>query len=225
MRGNHMKSAAPGYPGFFTALRRELKKRRYDAATANEFLQPLKSFSAYFYPCHPRELTDTDIRGYLLYRKRTKPMDNREWSRLSKALQFLYGEIYGRRLNLGSGAHPGSPPDLFVRISSIMNAKHRALLSLVCSAGLRPVEAVSLKPEDIDIEKHHVHVRSTQGKGDRLAPLPAGALEELQFYFKEFHPRGWLFSGQRGNKHLSRSSAQKIVKKVLGPRNLKQPKG
>src|SRR5260221_3694857 len=173
MRGKYMKSSAPGNPGFFTALRRELKKRKYDSAAANGLLQPLKSFSAYFYPCHPRELTDTDIRGYLLYRKRAKPMDNQEWSRLARALQFLYGEIYGRRINLGSRPHSGNPADLSARISSIRNAKHRAHLRLVCSAGLRPGEAVSLRPEDIDVEKHRVHIRSTRGKPDRLAPLPS----------------------------------------------------
>ncbi len=211
-----MKKVAGTQEGMLAILRRELKRKRYDGVAANELLHSLKSFAAYFYPCHPRELTETDIRGYLLYRKTTKPMRSHEAAGLLKALRFLYGEMYGRRMHLGRGPESGHPAEISARISTLGNAKHRALLSLVCSAGLRIGEAVTLRASDVDVEKHQVRIRSTRGKKDRLAPLPAGALEELEFYFKESNPTDWLFAGQRRGGHISQGSAQKIFREAIG---------
>ena len=215
---------APINEGFFTALRREFRKRKYDAATVEEYLHSLKSFVAYFYPCHPRQLTDTDIRGFLLHIQRYRPFTPEGGASFLNALRFLYAEVYGMPFRItsmpeprGRGTRPTAPDraELATIISSIGNAKHRALLALICSAGLRLGEAVKLRARDIDTNKHVVRVRSTDGRQDRLAPLPSVALEELQFYFKEFKPTTWLFEGQQGGTHLSRSSAEKILRRAI----------
>jgi len=218
--------------GLFVVLRREMKKRKYDPATVNCCLHSLKPFVDYFHPCHPRQLTETDIRGYLLHLQRSKPLPTEEGRTLLNALRFLYGEIYGIPFRITSLPHPrrdGKQPlildknEFATLISSIENTKHRTLLTLIYSAGLRLGEAVRLKPEDIDSNKHRIHVRSTSGKKDRSAALTSGALEELQFYFKEFRPTKWLFEGQHGGTHLSPSSAEKIFKRAVEKAGIDKP--
>lgn len=217
--------------GFFAVLKRELKGRKYDPATVNNYIHSLKSFVGYFHPCHPRQLSETDIRGYLLHVQRSRPLTMEEGTLLLNALRFLYGEMFGIPIRIGSVPQPrrdGKSPLLLGRnefavlIGSIENVKHRALLTLIYSAGLRVGEAVKLRPEDIDSARHLIHVRSTNGK-NRIAALTNGALEELQFYFKEFKPTKWLFAGQHGGTHLSPGSADKIFRRAAEKAGINKP--
>jgi integrase len=217
---------------FFALLKRELRRRNHDAATVAGYLETLNSFATYFHPCHPRQLTETDIRGYLLYLQRSKPMTPEQTGTLLGALRFLYGEVYGMPFRITALPHPKparTPPvlrdknDLMALISSIENVKHRTLLTLIYSAGLRLGEAVTLRPEDIDARRRVIRVRSTNGKRDHVAPLPDGALEELQFYFKEFKPTKWLFEGQHDGTHLSRDYAGRIFKRATARAGISLP--
>src|SRR5258708_7951994 len=76
-------------------FKRELRRQKYDSARLSAYLRVLDSFATYFHPCHPRQLTETDIRGYLLYLQRSKPLTTEQGATVVGALRFLYAEIYG----------------------------------------------------------------------------------------------------------------------------------
>jgi integrase len=217
---------------FSALLKRELRRQKYDSVKVSAYLHALESFATYFHPCHPRQLTETDIRGYLLYLQRSKPLTPDQGATVLGALRFLYAEVYGIpfRITVIPHSRPGRTPsvlreksDLMALISSIENVKHRALLTLIYSAGLRLGEAVALKPGDIDANRHLIHIRSTNGKQEHVAPLPNQALEELQFYFKEFKPTKWLFEGHNGASHLSQAYAGKIFKRAAARAGISMP--
>lgn len=75
-------------------------------------------------------------------------------------------------------------------ISSIRNLKHRAMIVLMYSAGLRRAELLNLKPKDIDSERMRVHIRQGKGKKDRYTLLSASCLELLRSYYKFYRP--WI---------------------------------
>jgi integrase/recombinase XerD len=217
---------------FYSLLKRELRRRKCSPAIVSAYIQTLSSFASYFHPGHPRQLTETDIRGYLLYLQRSRPLTPEQSRVVLDALRFLYVEIYGIPFRITSVPHPRhgrTPPvlldrsDFMALIGSIENVKHRALLTLIYSAGLRLGEAVALKPGDIDTGKRVIRVRSMNGKRDHVTPLPDGALEELQFYFKEFKPTKWLFEGQNGGTHLSPGYAEKIFKRAVARAGISMP--
>jgi site-specific recombinase XerD len=98
--------------------------------------------------------------------------------------------------------------------STITNLKHKALLSLLYSAGLRIGEAIALEITDIDSQRMLIHVRQAKGKKDRYTLLSVVFLEILRAYYLAYKPKKYLFEGQDGG-HYSNASAQKVLKNAL----------
>ena len=94
--------------------------------------------------------------------------------------------------------------------SCIDNIKHKALMVMMYSSGLRVGEVVRLKIEDIDSKRMLIHVRQSKGYKDRYTLLSKQALVILRDYFKRYKPEVWLFPGGKSNDHLTERSAQKV---------------
>lgn len=62
------------------------------------------------------------------------------------------------------------------------NIKHKAILMLIYSAGLRASEVIKLKPEDIDIQRKLIQVKGAKGRKDRYTILSDAAMETLGIY-------------------------------------------
>jgi integrase/recombinase XerD len=95
-------------------------------------------------------------------------------------------------------------------IAAVKNLKHRVVLMLLYSCGLRLSECVDLKP--IHIESTRMKVRVEQGKGnkDRYTLLPQRTLTTLREYFREVRPKEWILEG-KGGKQYGKRSIGKIV--------------
>jgi len=94
--------------------------------------------------------------------------------------------------------------------SSVKNVKHRAILMLTYSSGIRVGEVVRLKKDDIDSKRRLIHIKGSKGRKDRYTLLSDTALKALREYWKEYRPKIWLFPGQDKNKHISVRSVEKI---------------
>ena len=97
-------------------------------------------------------------------------------------------------------------------LSSVSNIKHKAILMLTYSAGLRVGEVVKLKVENIDADRKLIHVKGDKGRKDRYTILSDVALVVLKDYLEEHKPETWLFSGSKPNKHISTRTIQTIFK-------------
>lgn len=95
-------------------------------------------------------------------------------------------------------------------LSVVSNIKHKAILMLVYSAGLRVSEVVKLKVEDIDSGRKLIHVRGAKGRKDRYTILSDVALKTLKEYQKMYQPQKWLFLGAKPDKHIHPMSVEKI---------------
>ncbi|AFS79476.1 putative phage integrase family protein [Gottschalkia acidurici 9a] len=98
-------------------------------------------------------------------------------------------------------------------LNVVENHKHKVLLSLVYSAGLRVSELVRLKIEDIDSIRMLIHVRDAKGKKDRYTLLSEKALIVLRDYYRRYTPKEWLFKGGDKKHHLTERSAQRVFEK------------
>lgn len=101
------------------------------------------------------------------------------------------------------------------------NLKHKTLLSLVYSAGLRIGEAISLKVKDIDSNRMLIHIRGAKGKKDRYTLLSESFLLLLRSYYVQYKPSNYLFEGQKRQQY-SNTSAQKALKNAVNRINLKK---
>ena len=95
-------------------------------------------------------------------------------------------------------------------LAGVNNPKHRAILMVVYSAGLRVGEVVRLKVSDIDSERALIHVRQAKGRKDRYLMLSDLALRALRDYWPTERPTDWLFPGAKQGRHLHQRSVQKV---------------
>jgi site-specific recombinase XerD len=100
------------------------------------------------------------------------------------------------------------------QLSKITNLKHKTILTLTYSVGLRVSEVVNLRIEDIDSKRMIIHIKNAKGRKDRIVPLSQRVLELMREYWREFKPNEYLFNGQSGGKY-SIQSCQKIYKKYI----------
>jgi len=155
---------------------------------------------------------------------------NYNYSSISQQNQFissiklLYKYVVGVDFNMKNLERPRKEKPLpkviekeFLKsqISKIENLKHKSIISLAYSVGLRVSEVINLKIEDIDSKRMIIHIRNAKGNKDRIVPLSQSVLELLREYFKEFNPKTYLFNGQNSLTYSS-NSCNKIVKKYIG---------
>jgi integrase/recombinase XerD len=103
------------------------------------------------------------------------------------------------------------------------NMKHRAILMLAYSAGLRRQEVQLIKPSAIDSSRMQVHVVQGKGKKDRYTILSTKALEVLRHYYKYERPSCYLFEAQgKKGKPLADGTLNAIVKKAAVKAGIKK---
>lgn len=95
-------------------------------------------------------------------------------------------------------------------IENTNNLKHKAILSLIYSAGLR----IGVKKVDIDSERMLIHIKGAKGKKNRYTTLSNKVLLLLRDYYKEYKPKMYLFEGQKGGKYSFESAGQ-LFKRAL----------
>jgi len=98
------------------------------------------------------------------------------------------------------------------------NLRNKALFMTIYGSGLRLSEAANLKVSDIDSNGGRIFIRKGKGRRDRYAMLPQKALEALREYWKENHPKEWLFITKNGTKMTERGiqDAWKTIVKRSG---------
>jgi len=109
-------------------------------------------------------------------------------------------------------------------ISMTENIKHRCMLMLAYSAGLRVSEIVSLKITDINSDRMCILVRKAKGKKDRMVMLSEVLLIELRKYYLEYRPKDYLFEGVSGGPYAVRS-LQQVFKDAKEKAGIRQAGG
>lgn len=165
-------------------------------------------------------LNSKDFQSYL---------DNYQFTSVSQqnqvinSIRFLYKYGLDKKYDKVSFKRPKSEKKLprvidgeFIkeRLSKIDNIKHKAILTLTYSVGLRVSEIVNLKIEDIDSKRMLIQIKNAKGRKDRLVPLSLNVLNLLREYFKQYRPIEYLFNGQTSNQY-SIGSCQQIYKKYI----------
>ncbi len=97
---------------------------------------------------------------------------------------------------------------------AVVNLKHKALLMLLYSSGLRIGEALKIHLSDIRSDEGLIYIRNSKGAKDRRVPLSAKMLKVLRRYHQAYQPRNYLFEGW-GGRPYSHSSANKVLKEAL----------
>jgi integrase/recombinase XerD len=199
---------------------KKLYQMNYSKNTIITYLYYVDEFTSKIRKHHSR-INSKDIQEYV---------DNYNFSSISKqnqvisALKFMWEKGLGKKYIKIDFTRPRKEKKLprvidknflLSKISSIENKKHKAILSLAYSVGLRVSEVVNLKVSDIDSVRGIINIRQAKGFKDRVVPLSPSLLTILRDYYKEYHPKDYLFNGQSSPMY-SVSSCGKLVKNYLG---------
>lgn len=101
-----------------------------------------------------------------------------------------------------------SKEETFRLIELTNNLKHKTLLALIYSSGLRISEALNMKIIDIDSQRMLIHVKNAKGKKDRYTLLSTKVLGLLREYYAIYKPKTFLFEGKYGGQYSSSSSSR-----------------
>ncbi len=218
--------------GFYEKVREELRLRNYSYKTIKAYLSCLRTFIKYIRPIHPRNITNEDIKKYLLHLLEIKKCEASTVNQMFNAIRFLYVELYKTPFVISSIPRPKKArklPDILSQeevisvFNTVENLKHKTMLMLIYSAGLRVGEVVRLKVSDIDSKRKLIHIRNAKGKKERYTLLSDTVLEMLREYYKQFRPKEYLFDGQGERKHLSERSVQEVFHRAIISARIKKP--
>lgn len=161
------------------------------------------------------QLDENDIRRFLYYLINEKKVMPQTVNAYSAAIRFLFAVTLNRTLNylqIPRQKKRKTFPEVLTRaevssiIDSCLNIKHKAMLMVVYSAGLRVSEAAALKIQHIDSENMRLFVEDGKGGKDRYTLLSQTCLDGLREYWKKYrpdHPEGWLFLGTFNLSHIT----------------------
>lgn len=226
-RGPTPTTAASDAPTFdpLLSVRRGLKLRGYSPRTRKAYLGHVRRFLAWAerpldeLPDDPTGL----VESYILHLVSDRNVSRSYHSQVVSALRFLMETVLGRprlALDLPRPRKGSRLPTVLSRaevtrlLSAPRNLKHRALLMLLYSSGLRVRELVRLRVEDVDEDRRLLHVREGKGAKDRYTVLARRAVEAIRLYRDAYPQSSWLFPGARPNRHLTPRSVQKIVRRA-----------
>lgn len=199
----------------------DLKLKNYSENTIKNYVSQVGIFLNRFnaVATKPSEIKEEMIKSWLLEAKSINGRKHRIsavklfYSLTGKQpLKFRYIEYPKKEKNLPQIIDKSK---IITAIGSIKNLKHKAIITLAFSTGMRVSEVCNLKISDIDSTRMLIMVRQGKGRKDRLVPLSQTTLETLRQYFKAYRPKEYLFNGQNDPKYSPRS-CNLIVKQYLG---------
>jgi site-specific recombinase XerD len=204
-------------PFWIEQLETELHARKYSPRTINSYRHYNRAFCA-FVSKTPEEVTSEDVNRYIAYLDRTFKFSASTMNMAINALKFFYRKVMNND-KVKEPHRPRSDKKLPLVLSKAeiehllnfeSNLKHRLLLMIAYSSGLRVSEVVALKPSDADLSRGVLYIRSAKGRKDRFVMLSGRVkkyLGELNLCPRELP---WLFPGARPGSHLTIRSAQHI---------------
>jgi integrase/recombinase XerD len=180
----------------------------------------------------PEKATREEIRAFLVQMASSGRVSATYCRGARAAIVFLYGAILNQQekiTDLPQMKRPRQLPivlncDEVARLLKVTyNLKHRALLMVAYSAGLRVGEAVRVKVSEVDSRRMQIRVTAGKGAKDRYTLLSETALTVLREYFRAFKPKEWLFPGEIRGDHLSERAAQEIFQEARKRAGITKP--
>jgi len=172
----------------------------------------------------PEDISDDEINEYLTSLALSSNSPSRSsFKHMVYGLRYYFRHIKlnRRAINLPSLKNDTRLPIILNRseLKQLFSApkllKHRIILSLIYSAGLRSKEVTNLKLADIDFERKTIHIRQSKYKKDRIVPLSNYIAKGLRKYISVDNPHIWVFNGRELDGKYSHRGLSWIMRETL----------
>jgi integrase/recombinase XerD len=202
---------------------RMLEELRYSENTIKVYRSMFSEFINHFPEKRVDELTEREVSEYLYYLVKQRKMSLSTQNQAINAIKFYFEKVlkHQRRIYVIDRPRKGrtlpavlSKSEVQKILLGVENFKHRCILMLIYSSGLRIGELVRMEVRDIMFDRMLVRVNRSKGKKDRITILSERAAEDLKKYLAFYKPKRWLFEGWNGSQY-SYSSVRSIYKRAL----------
>ncbi len=110
-------------------------------------------------------------------------------------------------------------------LNALSNKKHRLLLAITYSSGLRVSEVCRLKLSDVSFERRTLRIEHGKGAKDRMSILSDQCARLLAEYIVEYKPDRWMFGSAEPDGHITERTAQRVFKNALQAAGIQKPVG
>jgi integrase/recombinase XerD len=200
-----------------------LELKRYSRQTIISYKSHLIHVQKHFKNTSLKKISDKDLFEFVYHLVKVKGISASYQRQIVGSLKLFYKEIFNRaipfeylKVTQRERKLPVvlSKSEVTAILNCTNNCKHRAILALIYSSGLRIGELRSLKKEDIDSNRMLIHVRQAKGKKDRYTILSHKVLDLLRSYYLKYRPKDFLFEGQKGGRYSAESAGQFLKRAV-----------
>ena len=196
-----------------------LKGKRYSESTIDTYIFFIADFIEFHSTKPPENLTTKDVELFIenIFIKRKYSISTqRQFISAVKLFISFYPTTGIDNLTLTRPKKSKILPTVLSQeemisiIQCTKNLKHRAILALIYSAGLRISELLNLKLVDFQIQRKQLHIKSAKGRKDRYVTLAESFMPLLQNYLVTYKPKVYFVEGPSGNQY-SASSVRKFL--------------
>lgn len=221
----------PGATEHIETFIRWMRSKRYSENTIKTYTDALKTFLKYFNQKAVEDISNRDVvdfnNDYIRKHNYSASFQNQTVN----ALKLFFSIITDTKIETEKIHRPRKGHQLPNVLSKVevkqileacINIKHKSMLTLIYSCGLRRGELLNLTFKDIDANRKLVIIRGGKGNKDRITPLSDKVLELLRAYYKSYKPKVYLFEGMYGGRYDERSLAS-VLKRALTTTNINKP--
>ncbi len=197
----------------------KLELMRYSNNTVRAYVNCFEAFINHYNDLELIDINENEIRTYL-QKLVHEGKSNSYINQAVNSIKFFYEIVHGMPNRFYSIERPRkekklpevlSKEEVISMISNTNNIKHKCIISLLYSSGLRRNELLNLKITDIDSKRMMVRVGNAKGNKDRLTVLSGEVLKDLKIYYKEYRPQVYLFEGATGGRYSPTSVLNIVV--------------
>jgi site-specific recombinase XerD len=191
----------------------KLQLKKYANNTVKSYILSFETFINYFISKQLIHINEKDVRNYIL----KLIQENRSDSYINLAInsiKFYYESVLGMPNRFYQIERPRkekklpkviSKEDVLKIIANTNNLKHKCIVSLLYSSGIRRNELIHLKLIDIESKRMLIRVEAAKGKKDRYTILSHTLLKDLRDYYKQWRPGVYIFEGMYGKQYTGQS--------------------
>ena len=231
--GIRQRESEPGAISALQLLESYLTEQRYSSHTIKTYLSQLEYFFKYCQPIGPSDISNEDFRAFMEEHIMILGYSASFQNQVITAIKTYYSLVPESDFNIDLIKRPRKSrplPQVFSKeevkriLNSTLNLKHRLILWITYSCGLRRSEVVNIRLSDLNRERGLLHIRAGKGNIDRVVPVSDKVWEKIEEYTDSYHPLVWLFEGQNGGRYTA-SSVYQVFKGALSRAGIEREVG
>lgn len=196
----------------------------YSPNTVRNYLSELRFLFVYYADANPCDFTEGMIMQYLIYLSKTLGCSRVKCKMAAQSISFFLRHVAKRPYVIPSVVYPRksttlpavmTTEEISTLINGVENLKHRTILMMLYSTGMRAGEVANCRITDIDSKKMRIKIVQGKGAKDRFTILSEQVLLELRAYYIIYKPVEYLFNGYLPGKPYSVRSIEHLMQTTL----------